>query len=161
MIMENVKFLIDEANKLINRADHLLYITYPLVKDNKIIINIAENVNNGLITAVEALLAYDRLYKRIPIYSDQFEIKFDIFKNKVVPRYNIDREHVVLISDMKNFIENRKKSGTEFVKEDKFIVFRQNKVDTMSFDKIKKNLNSSKEFLSKVNRILGNVRTRF
>ena len=57
MIMENVKFLIDEANKLINRADHLLYITYPLVKDNKIIINIAENVNNGLITAVAPVAA--------------------------------------------------------------------------------------------------------
>jgi hypothetical protein len=159
--MENVKFLIDEANKLINRADHLLYVTYPLVKDNKIIINIAENVSTGLITAMEALLAYDKLYKRIPIYSDSFEIKFDIFRNKIVPRYNIEREHVVLISDMKIFIENRKKSGTEFIKEDKFVIFRQNKVDTMSFDKIKQNLNSSKEFLSKVNRILGNVRTRF
>ncbi|MBS3150419.1 hypothetical protein J4425_01265 [Candidatus Woesearchaeota archaeon] len=159
--MENVRFLLEEANKLINRADHLLYITYPLVKDNKIIINIAENINSGVITAMEALLAYDKLYKRIPPYSNDFTIKFEMFKSKVVPRYNIEREYVVLISDLKNFMDNRKKSGTEFVKEDKFVIFRQNKVDTLSFDKIKQNLNSSKGFLSRVNRILGNVRARF
>jgi len=161
MIMENVRFLLEEANKVINRADHLLYVTYPLVKDNKIIVNIAENVSIGLITAMEALLAYDRLYKRIPIYSDEFSIKYEMFKDRVAPRYNIEREHVVLISDLKSFLDNRKKSGTEFIKEDKFVVFRQNKVDTISFEKIKQNLNSSKEFLSKVNRILGNVKSRF
>ena len=159
--MENVKFLLNEANKLINRADHLLYITYPLVKDSKIIANIAENLNTGLITAMEALLAYDKLYKRIPIYSEDFNIKFDIFRNKVAPRYNIERDYVVLIKDMKNFIENRKKSGVEFVKGDKFIIFQKNRADTLSFDKIKQNLNSSKEFLKRVNRILSNVRTRF
>ena len=59
--------------------------------------------------------------------------------------------------DVQNLVETPHPGN----REDKFIVFRQNKVDTMSFDKIKQNLNSSKGFLSRVNRILGNVRARF
>ena len=40
--MENVRKLLNEANSLFRTSDHLMYVTYPLVKDNKLIIAITQ-----------------------------------------------------------------------------------------------------------------------
>lgn len=150
------------ANELIKRADHMFYVTYPLIKDNKLIITMAENINNGMICAMDAILMYEKLYKRISIYPEDFRVKMDIFKDSVARRYNIDREQIVLIQDLKKFLEEKKSSGTEFVKNDKYVFFNQKQgLKSLGLDKIKQNLNISKEFLRKVNGILTNVTTRF
>lgn len=160
--MEEVKVMLDKANILVKRADHMFYVTYPLVKDNKLIITMAENINNGMICAMDALLMYERLYKRISLYPEDFKVKIDMFKDSIARRYNIDRDHIVLIQDLKRFLEERKKSGVEFVKDDKYVLFnRKQEVKSLGIDKLKQNLNISKDFLKKVNGILSNVTTRF
>jgi len=160
--MEEIKATLDKANILIKRADHMFYVTYPLIKDHKLIITMAENISNGLIHAMDAILMYERLYKRISLYPEDFKVKMDMFKDSIARRYSIDREHIVLIQDLKRFLEERKKSGVEFVRNDKYMLFNQKKeVKSLGIDKLKQNLNMSKEFLKKVNGILTNVTTRF
>jgi hypothetical protein len=160
--MENIKLMINRANELIKRADHMLYITYPLVRDNKLIITMAENISNGLICAMDAILMYEKLYKRISDYPEDFNAKMDIFKDSIARRYNINREHIILIRDLKMFLEERKNSKMEFTKNDKYILFNQKQeLKSLGFDKLKQNLNMSKDFLKKVNGILTNVTTRF
>lgn len=160
--MQEIKSTLDRANQLIMRADHMLYVTYPLIKDNKLIITMAENISNGLIHAMDAVLMYEKLYKRISLYPEDFRVKIDILKGSIARRYNINREHVVLIQDLKKFLEERKKSGVEFVKNDKYVLFnRKQEVKSLGIEKLKENLNMSKDFLKKVNGILTNVTTRF
>jgi|TARA_Y100000310_G_C20545742_1_gene745474 hypothetical protein len=160
--MEEIKSMLDSANLFIKRADHMFYVTYPLVKDSKLIITMAENINRGLLCAVDAILMYEKLYKRISIYPEDYMVKMDMFKDSIARRYNIDREHIVLIQDMKKFLDERKKSGVEFVKDDKYVLFNQKReVKSLGIDKLKQNLNMSKDFLRKVNGILSNVTTRF
>tara|TARA_Y100000034_G_scaffold122372_1_gene167747 strand:+ start:964 stop:1446 length:483 start_codon:yes stop_codon:yes gene_type:complete len=160
--MKEVKAMLDKANLLVKRADHMFYVTYPLMKDNKLIITMAENVNNGMLCAMDALLMYERLYKRISLYPEDFKVKMDMFKGSIARRYNIHRDHIVLIQDLKKFLEERKKSGVEFVKNDKYVLFNQKReLKSLGIDKLKENLNMSKDFLKKVNGILTNVTTRF
>ena len=160
--MKDIKIMLDKANQFIKRADHMFYITYPLVRDNKLIIAMAENISNGLICAMDSVLMYEKLYKRISIYPEDFNVKIDIFRGSIARRYNIEREHITLIQDLRRFLEERKKSGVEFVRNDRYVLFNQKKeLKSLGIDKIKENLNISKEFIKKVNGILTNVTTRF
>ena len=65
---QNVIDLINKANQSFKVADHIAYVTYPLVKDNKLIITVTENLAESLTKAIESLLFYERMYKRISIY---------------------------------------------------------------------------------------------
>lgn len=157
--MEEVAKKLQEANKLLKTADHLAYVTYPLVKDNKLIITILENLSLALINAMDALLYYDRLYKRIPPFSTNFNAKLDLFKRKCVSRYEMDNSYIKLIEELKQLIEERKKSSMEFIRKDKYVLFNRNlRTKTITLDAAKKYLNESKPFFNKVNTILKDVR---
>ncbi|MBL7147954.1 MAG: hypothetical protein ISS82_03960 [Nanoarchaeota archaeon] len=157
--MGDAVVLLKEANILLQRADHMLYITYPLIKDNKLIISILENLSNSLIKTMEAVLYYERMYKRIDMFPDSFEVKFDIFKEKCARTYNFDREHVVLIEDLRKIVHERKKSKMEFIRKDKYVICTNNyATKVLTIDKLKEYLNISKIFIKKVNTILKNVR---
>lgn len=159
--MESVLKLVDKANKSLQVADHLTYITYPLLNDVKLIVTITENLYNSYVCAMDAFLAYERLYKRIPSLPEDFNSRFDIFKTKIVKRYNIDREHVLLMDDLKKIIDHRRKSPIEFIKKDKFIICSDTyKMKTINYDKIKEYLNKSKPFFTRLNKVLRKNDTR-
>ena len=73
--MQRLKYLIGEANKRIRTADHLAYMTYPMLQDPKLIMKIAENVAEAMKYAIEAIVYYDRLYKRISPLGEEFSSK--------------------------------------------------------------------------------------
>ena len=77
-VMDQLKILINDANQKIRTADHLTYMTYPLIKDPKIVIKIAENIHLAMKTAIEAVVYYDRLYKRISPLGNEFLSKYDV-----------------------------------------------------------------------------------
>ena len=156
--MENVRKLLNEANSLFRTSDHIMYVTYPLVKDNKLIICVTENLSSSLIKAMEAVLHYDRLYKRIEIFPENFYSKLDIFKRKCAVRYNIDRKYIILIEDLKRIVDERRKSKMEFVRKDKYVICDSNySTKIISINKLKEYLNISRNFIKQVNQIIGNV----
>ena len=84
--MQHLKELIEEANRKIRTADHLAYMTYPMLKDPKLIMKIAENISEAMKIAIEAIVYYDRLYKRIQPLGEEFTTKYDIFKSSCAKR---------------------------------------------------------------------------
>jgi len=155
--MEGSRFIFNRASEFIRRADHMFYMTYPLVRDNKLIITMAENICNGMNYAIDALLMHEREYKRISPYPDEFGIKLDIFR-KIAARYDINKESVNMIIDLKMFLEERKNSKMEFIKNDKYMLFNQKQeLKSLGIDKLKQNLNISKEFIKRIGDIIANA----
>ena len=153
--MEKLKSLLYDANKLFETADHLAYVTYPLIKDTKLLTTVADNLHNALLKSMEALLHYDRLYKRIPPYGTSFIEMFQIFKSRCAPRYSIPREGIMVLQDLHEFIETRKKSTLEFSRRDKFVIAtREYRLSALTLDKLKNYIYQSKRFLAQVNNIL-------
>tara|TARA_Y100000034_G_C6661163_1_gene289856 strand:- start:120 stop:593 length:474 start_codon:yes stop_codon:yes gene_type:complete len=153
--MENFKRMVVKANKLYQTADHLAYVTYPLVKDTKLIITIVENLYASLMMSMDAMLYYDRLYKRINPVPENFYSKFETFKTKTAPRYGIDAEKVLIITNMREIIKKRQESPMEFSRRNKYVIASQDyKLKTISIDATKKYLADSKIFLEKLNRII-------
>lgn len=150
--MESVLKLVERANKSFQTADHLAYVTYPLLKDPKLMMTVVENLYNAMVCGMDAFLQYERLYKRIFNLPDDFSSKMDIFK-KVAQRYNINREHIVVIDDLKNVIEYRRKAPVEFVRRERIIMCSDTyKIRSLNMDKVKEYIKRSKPFFEKLNK---------
>ena len=153
--MELFQELIIEANKAFKTADHLIYVTYPLVNDVKLIVTIVDNLNKALLYGVEALLQYEYLYKRISFMPREFSDKIEVFKSYCIPKYNISRESLLLVSDIKNLVEHRKNSPIEFVRSEKFVMCTSDyKMRVLNYDKVKNFTLLTREFINKLNVIL-------
>ncbi|HLC63683.1 MAG TPA: hypothetical protein VJJ21_05195 [Candidatus Nanoarchaeia archaeon] len=154
--------LLKKAQQHFNTADHIAYVTFPLVKDQKLIISVLDNLNQALICSVDSLMNYERLYKRIGLFSDNFDVKMQIFKTKIAPQYNLDRHHIVAIEEINQLAKERKSSTMEFAKRDKYVFCNQDysKIKAIDMDKLKSYINQLKPFMRKLEIILQNVRRK-
>lgn len=155
--MEKFQELRETAKKKIQLADHILTQTYPLVKDTKLLLVVMENIFLALTNSIGSLLYYERLFKRIPPFQDNFSSKFNMFRAKCIDRYKIDKEHVIFIQDIKDIIVEHKKSPVEFVRKDRFVICSDNySMKTISVEQIKEHLAKAKLFTNQ----MGNITTK-
>ncbi|MBI2107256.1 hypothetical protein HYT57_04705 [Candidatus Woesearchaeota archaeon] len=159
--MEEFISLVKEANKAFETADHLAYVTYPIVNDIKLIALVAENLNTALTKTMEALLYYDKLYKRIQFIPNDFYSKFELFKTRSAKYYNLSHQNIEIILEIKEFIEERKKSQMEFSRKNSFVLYSNLQVKTMSLDKIKKYITQTKGIIFVLNQVLKQFQNRF
>lgn len=160
--MERVYALLDRANRSLKTADHLAYVTYPLLKDTKLVVAILENIHIALTLSVEAMIEYDRTFKRIMSIPPDFQSRLELFKRSSAPRYNIEREHVAMISEINGIMETRKKGMMEFIKNDRLVVCGTDfRTKTVDIEKSKAYVNNAKRYMLKVNNILRQNERRF
>jgi len=156
--MQEASKYLSEANKLLRTADHLTYVTYPLVKDNKLIISIIKSLADAMSKAVDALLYYDKYYKRIMTLPKDFQSRLEIFRGNCAPRYNINVAYLTLIKDLKTIEYESGRAPMEFVRKDQYVIAQNNfKIRTLTYQKVKDYVNLSKGFFEKINSIMKNV----
>ncbi|MBS3171546.1 hypothetical protein J4449_02965 [Candidatus Woesearchaeota archaeon] len=158
--MEPFEMQIEEAKKALKTADHLAYITYPLVADNKLMLLIAENLYNSIIKTICALLNYDRYYKRIPVVPEDSDEKIILFKTEICKRYNIDTDIILMIKDIKAIAESRKNSNMELFRKKELVIITEDfsRAKTLSLKKVKDYINTAKILVNKADSILKNAR---
>lgn len=120
--MENFQELRGEARARLKNADYLITMTYPLVKDNKLLIAAVENLAQALELSLSSVLHYERLNKRIPPFHEELDSKLNIFSENVLPRYKIDRNYIKLINELSGLVKAHRESPVEFVRKDKFVI---------------------------------------
>ena len=140
-----------EASRTFKIADHMVSVTYPLVKDTKLLLAVLENLNLTLKNSIAALVYYDRHYKRLPPFQDSFESQFNVFRAKSVERYKIDKSYITLIQNIESLIKDHKASPMEFIRKDKFVIFSDNyNIKTFSLENIREYVSKIKEFKDKI-----------
>ena len=154
-MMEKYEELRDMARKKIQIADHMLTMTYPMVKDPKLLLAVMENIFLALTNSIGSLLHYERNYKRVPPFQDTFVSKFNIFKQKCAGKHNIDEEMILMIQEIKDIILQHKKSPVEFTRNDSFVICSDDyKMKTISLEKMKDYISKSKLFVQNINNII-------
>lgn len=157
--MKEVNDLVRKSNEFYNSADHLTYVTYPLVKDLKLVITIVENLQKSLEYGMNAVLLFDRTYKRIGPIPENFSARIEIFKENCMPKYGFSREHLLLLRDLRELVKHRKESPMEFIRQDKYVICSDDYgMKTITMDKIKNYLFQSKSFITKLNNLFKNAR---
>lgn len=153
--MELYEIHLKKAISCFKVADHLTYVTLPLVHDNKLIITILENINLALIHGMNAVLEYEKHYKRVLLLNDGFEFRYEVFTKKIIGRYGFIKEDALLIYELRNFVKERKEAPIEFTRVNKFVICSDNyRMKTVSIEDIKKYLLKTKTFLLKAGKAL-------
>ncbi|MAG61292.1 hypothetical protein CMI43_00510 [Candidatus Pacearchaeota archaeon] len=147
--MEQYEQNLKEAARHLQIADHMTYVTFPLINDHRLLLKIFDEIYGSIIGCVNAILNYEAMYKRIKLYSginDNFNTFARIGKN-----YNLSNEQVKRIKDLIELNKKHKKSAMEFVRQDKVVIMSDN-LGTQVLDliTIKKYLLLAKELMMKV-----------
>lgn len=128
--------------------------TYPIVNDGRLLVAVAENIFLALTNTMGSVLYYERLFKRVPPFHDNFSSKFNLFK-EYAEKENIDAGYLRLIQNMKEIIVKHKKSPVEFTRKDQFVICNGSyKLYTISVNELKDYVAKAKSFLSNTERII-------
>ena len=144
------KFLesLQEAEKNVRTIDHMLYVTYPLIKDKRILIKVLKESKNSIFLCISAILQYEYINKRITLYEDS-KSNFNTFI-ECSKRYGITRDEIKKIFELHDIIERHKESAIEFYKNGKLVILSENMTQRLiSLEKTKEFLELSKEILKK------------
>ena len=153
--MEKFQEARQRAEHYIKIADHMLYVTYSLVKDDKLLISVLENIFLALANSIASVLYYERLFKRIPAFHDTFESKLDIYKHKISPRYNINKSYIALLNRVYELVSEHKHSSVEFIRKGKFVICSSDyRVKTVELDELKEFVRKAKELIKLNNRMV-------
>ena len=152
--MEKFTTYVAEANKAFNTADHLIYVTYPVLRDNKLLAIALEHLHTALLRGMAALLYYDVSYKRISVFPSEFTSQFRLFKESSAKRYGIGEDLCLVISDVAEMVQQRRQSPIEFSRKDTYVIASPTyKLRTLTIEKMKKYLGTTKTFMERVNHV--------
>lgn len=147
--MEKFIEYLQEAQKIIKTIDHMAYVTFPLIKDKRLLIKILTEVKKAIAYCINAILQYEYLYKRIRLYKDA-KSNFQTFMNKSSTRFGIKNSEIKQILYVFELVEAHKASPMEFMKEDRIIILSENmKQETINLEKIKEFIVLAKNILRK------------
>jgi hypothetical protein len=133
------KFLenLEEANKIIKAVDHMTYVTYPLIKDKKIMLKSLAEISIAVSKMIISILHYEYFHKRIELNKNPKE-NFRTFEEKCAKNYDITSTDINKITELLDLSEKHKKSTMEFVRSDKVIIITNNmQSHILTIEKIK------------------------
>ncbi len=146
--MEEFQLASSKAQEKLKLADHMLTQTYPLIKDPKLLVAVMENVFLALTNAMASVLYYERTFKSIPPFVDNFENKFRLFKEKCAPKYDLSKKYADAIAEVKEAVLAHRKSPIEFARKENFVICSDNyKLKTITIEQIKGYIDLTKTFL--------------
>lgn len=148
--MEKFLEYLKEAEKIIQTADHLIYMTFPLVNDKRLLLKIITETKTAVANCINSVLQYEYLYKRIKL-SKSSKTNLKTFIEKCAPRYEITEQETEIILELFDIVEKHKQSPFEFMKDNKIVILSENSTQkVISVEKIKEFLFISKNILRKV-----------
>jgi hypothetical protein len=149
------KDLLQQARKQIELADHMLYVTYPLVQEMKFLLSIMERVTCAARLALQSMLEYEYYYKRLDAYNKTFVSEISIYKNKIEQKYKMDVRYFRLFQKLMDIQKFDKESIFKFKKGDKYILSTSEySMSVLDLDLVKKCSNRTKKFVADVTRIV-------
>jgi len=153
--MENYHELINKAQKEIESSDHLLFVTYNIVKDSKFVFSVTNKLIDAVKYALEALLEFERKSKLIEPYPKQFNFMVEAFKKKVSERREFDEKTLIFLNKLVTMEQTIDSSSLNFRRGDTYVLADEDfGTQAIELQTIKSYFSSAQEFVSKVGDII-------
>ncbi len=147
----NEKQLISEAINEVKVADHMLTMTYPLIRDPKMLIAILQKLLNASNKALDTAIRLEYEWKRINAIPQNFNAKIDILRKGFIKEYNFTNQEIKTVKDIYRIILEHKNASIEFSRHEKFIISDNDyRLRTISVDQIKRYIPLVKSFIEKI-----------
>ena len=149
--MEKYSENLKEAIKHLQIADHMAYVTFPLVSEQRLLLKIFDEIYKSIINCINAILNYEYLYKRIKLYGDNGD-NFKTFSQKCAKNYNLSHQQIKIINEIIEINKRHHQSAMEFVKRDRVVIMSDSlSIQTLDIFRLKQYLLLTKELVMKVN----------
>ncbi len=147
--MEKFLEYLQESEKIVRTVDHMVYITFPLIKDKKLLIKIIMEIKKAVASCINSILQYEYIFKKINLSKDS-RFNFKTFIEKSAPEYKISPEEIKQILNLFEIVERHKQSNFEFMRNEKIIILSENmRQEYVNLERIKEFLSLSKSILKK------------
>jgi hypothetical protein len=148
--------LLQRAKKEIELADHMLYVTLPMIKEVKFLLAITEHIVIAANHALEALLEYERHWKRLDAFHYSFAVEINVYRTSgVETRYNFDSKFYRLLQKLMEIQRFDKESMIRFKRGDKYILTsNEYSMSVLDSDSIKRYSNLTKKFVEQIGNIV-------
>lgn len=148
------KSYFEKAQKSLKSADHLAYITYPLLKDARLLKKIIEDIFDCLDNLVKTAVEYDYLNKKIGKYGDD-KINRQNFLKKSSLRFGLNQQEVDKISLLLELMDKYRGTSFDFIRHDKLVMMADNlRTEIITFNDTKEILGMIKVINTKIKRIV-------
>ena len=145
------------ANKHMKNADHMVYMTYPLVKDVRLLISITDNIDKAIKLSIMAFLRYEWIYKRIIKIPEDFDKRVELFKKIGINRYGFRINDLEFVNEIDEIMVKHRQSPIEFIRNGKFMISYNNyKFKTIDYPVVKDYISKAKPFILRLNNIIQN-----
>ena len=144
--MEQFQKYLKEALQNIKIADHLLYVTFPLINERRLLLKVFEEVYKAVVHAMYAIISYESLLGRVNMHEQLSENMKNFFK--LARHYDIAHEQLTKIKEICDVHEQRRLSMMEFVKQEKIVIMSKSlKTNVLDSIKIKEYLLTAKQLV--------------
>ena len=109
-----------DALKHIQIADHMLYVTLPIVNEKRLLVKIFEEIYKSILNSMNALVHYEEMLGRIRLFDDQEQHVHQFFK--IAKNYAISHEQMKNIKEIIEIYKKHSESPMEFVKKEKVVI---------------------------------------
>ena len=152
--MEKFQESLKKAKYDTHIADHMIYITYKVVDNPKLLLSAMKKILASMLLALEALLQYERLFKRIPALPQSQTSRLLLLKDYCTKKYKLSQNYIYLIKELNDLIVAHESSPVEFSRNSRFVICSHNyRMKTITINKIKEYLSLNKAFLKDVEEI--------
>ena len=153
--MEKFQTDILEAVKYFRSAEHLTFVTYPLLKDNKLLWAITKNLYLTSYNAVNAILHYEHLYRRIRVLPADFDLRMQIFEKDIAPRMKLNGDISKVINNLRILMKQHKESTVEFSRNNRLIICNEGytNIKTLDLEMLKSYIVVIHTFIHLINRL--------
>ena len=154
-LMGEFQELNDAARKKLQIADHMLTMSYPMIKDPRLLLSILENLFLALSYGMSSLLYYEKDFKRISSFPNNFADKLEMFRAACSVRYGLGNEGIKAMQEIKEILVAYRKSPVEFPRKESLIICDGNyQMKIISASMVRGYLEKAKLFITSISSII-------
>ncbi|MBI2668400.1 hypothetical protein HYX14_01020 [Candidatus Woesearchaeota archaeon] len=128
-----------KAHQQLAVAKHLVGVSYPLLKDQKLLIGAVHNLFSAINLALEAILQQDGHF--VP---DSFESRYALFTSK----HKAKKEHLELLLTIKELHDLHKNSAVDFPRHGSLVMCTEDyRLRTLAVKDVEEYVHRTEEFL--------------
>ena len=119
--MEEYETLIEKAYKEAKLADYMSYVTSKLIKDKKLLISVLDHINKSFMLSINAYLARERLYRRVPPVPKEPSLLIEMFFEQCSQNLNIEKSLKQVMLKINKAVSAYDERGMLLQRTDKYV----------------------------------------
>jgi len=137
---------LSKAREHFKSANNLSYVTFILIKENRLLVKILKELSAATNHLINAFLLYENSMNRVRITRNPV-LNLTNFKDKIAPKY-LKPEDVSSLITILELSKKHDESAIEFVRKDKFIIMIDDNYEVLTIAKIKELLSHVRNAIS-------------